>query len=322
MAKISLVVPMYNEAENVSPFYESVSRVLNDIGLPWEMICVNDGSRDNTLTYLIALHQRDPRVKVVDFSRNFGKEVALSAGIDYATGDAVVTIDADLQHPPDVIKELISKWYDGCDIVFAVRRTRKVEGLFKRITTRIFYRVLGWLANIPNHDKIGDFCLLDKRVLEVLRKLPEHNRFMKGLFAWVGFKQDFVVYDLNTRKRGATKWSYWRLWNFALEGITSFSTIPLRMWTYIGFAIALVSFLYAAFIIVHTLVLGIDVPGYASLIVSILFMGGIQLISLGIIGEYIGRIYNEVKERPLYIVREAYGFDTPKEMGVTALENR
>lgn len=307
--KISLVVPIYNEAANIAPFYERASKVLDGLTTQWEIICVNDGSRDDSISFLVSLHQQDPRIKVVDLSRNFGKEVALSAGINYISGDAIITIDADLQHPPEVITEMVKKWHEGYEIVFATRRSRKAESWLKRNTSKVFYWLLGWLTDIPSHNKIGDFCLLDRRVVEALKQFPEHNRFMKGLFAWVGFKQNFVMYDMHERNSGTTKWNYWRLWNFAIEGITSFSTVPLQVWTYMGFYIALLSLIYATVIAVRTLALGIDVPGYASLMVSILFIGGVQLISLGIIGEYIGRIYKEVKGRPLYLVRKLYGID-------------
>jgi glycosyltransferase involved in cell wall biosynthesis len=310
--EISVVVAMYNEAENVLAFYEQVSLVFDKLDLSWEIICVNDGSKDDTLVLLLSLNKQDPRVKVIDLTRNFGKELALSAAIDYASGDAIISIDGDLQHPPEAITDLIDKWRNGAEIVFAVRRTRQKESALKRFSSEAFYFLLGKISEVPNHRGIGDFCLLDRRVVNVLRKLTERNRFMKGLFSWVGFKQDFVVYDVKERNAGKTKWSYWRLWNFALDGIASFSTLPLRIWTYVGCILASLSITYATFIMLRTLILGIDVPGYASLIVAILFLGGIQLISLGVIGEYLGRVYSEVKKRPLYITREVYGFNNIK----------
>lgn len=308
--KISLVVPMYNEEANIRLFYEDVSKVLDNLECTWEVVCVNDGSKDNTLAQLVQLNQSDARVKVIDFSRNFGKELALSAGIDFATGHAVIPIDADLQHPPEVIGEMLDKWKDGADIVFGVRRSREKESLPKRLLSKIFYKLFGKISGIPNHNRIGDFCLLDAKVADIIRKLPEKNRFMKGLFAWVGYNKAYVIFDLQDRNAGHTKWNYWRLWNFALDGITSFSTIPLRIWTYVGFTIATLSILYAGKVIFHALAHDIDVPGYASLMVALLFLGGIQLISLGIIGEYLGRIYIEVKGRPKYLIRESYGFDS------------
>lgn len=305
---LSVVVPVYNEAANIRVFYDRVVEALDKWDVTWEVVFVNDGSKDETLASLLALHGQDPRVRIIDFSRNFGKECALSAGIEHASGDGVVSIDADLQHPPAVIPQMIDKWRAGADIVFGVRRTRKHESALKGWAAQAFYQTLGYLTDIPSPNNLGDFCLIDRKVVEVLRQLPEQNRFIKGLFAWVGFRQDFLAYDLQARHGGKTKWSYWRLWNFALEGITSFSTVPLRIWTYLGFVFAVVSMLYATFIIVRVSVYGIDVPGYASLIVAILFLGGVQLISLGVIGEYLGRVYIEVKGRPLYIVRNLYGF--------------
>jgi len=306
---LSLVVPVFNEKDVLTDFYHCICGALRSMPVDSEIIFVNDGSTDGTLAVIQALRKNDSRIMIVDLSRNFGKDVALSAGIDHARGDAVISIDADLQHPPEVIPKLFEKWQEGYDIVFAVRHTRKKEKWIKRVGSVFFYRTLGWLTHLPNHDRIGDFCLFDCRVIEVLRRIPERNRFMKGLFAWLGFRQGLISYEMEIRRAGKTKWSYWRLWNFAIEGITSFSSIPLKIWTYFGFAISLVCLLYASFIVIRTIVLGIDLPGYASLIVSVLFMGGIQLISLGIAGEYIGRIYTEVKGRPLYIVRDLYGLD-------------
>jgi glycosyltransferase involved in cell wall biosynthesis len=321
--RISLVVPIFNEAGNIRRLYERAGSVLGSLGVSWEFICVNDGSLDHTLTELIALSEGRQNVRIVDLSKNFGKEIAISAGVDYAFGDAVACIDADLQHPPEVLSELIGKWRDGYEVVFAVRKNRSTDSAVRRWTSSCFYRLLGCLTNVANHKRISDFCLLDRCVVDVLRQVPEQNRFMKGLFSWVGFKQGFVSYDAESRHAGKSKWSYWKLWNFAIDGITSFTTIPLRIWTYIGFGISSLCLLYAFFIVIRTIIFGIGVPGYASLIVSILFMGGIQLISLGIIGEYIGRIYHEVKRRPLYIVKSLYGFeDRETEEGKLRLTKR
>lgn len=306
---LSVVVPMFNEAENIGAFYAEVSRVLDGMGEAWEIVCVNDGSRDCTLHQLIALHQRDARVKVINFSRNFGKEVALTAGLDYATGDAVIPIDADLQDPPALIPELVAQWRAGFDVVNATRRTRQGEGWFKRATANVFYRVLEGMSDIDIPRNTGDFRLLSRPAVDALKRLPERTRFMKGLFAWVGFKQATVWYDRHPRHAGTTKWNYWKLWNFAIDGIASFSTIPLKVWSYFGLLIAACSFIYALFLIIRTVVHGVDFPGYASLMVVILMLGGIQLITLGVLGEYIGRIYNESKGRPLYLVRDVYGMD-------------
>jgi len=307
---LSVVVPMYNEAGNINEFYTRVKDVLTQLGEPWEIVCINDGSRDNTLAQLSALHQLDPRVKVINFSRNFGKEIALTAGIDHASGQAVIPIDADLQDPPELIVDLVNKWREGYDVVNATRRTRQGESWLKRATADAFYKVLEKTADIPIPRNTGDFRLLSRPVVTALRRIPERTRFMKGLFAWVGFKQATVLYDRHPRHAGQTKWNYWRLWNFAIDGIVSFSSAPLRVWGYFGLLIASLSFLYASFLIIRTWVYGIDLPGYASLMVIVLFLGGIQLITLGILGEYLGRIYDETKHRPLYIVRDYFGIDT------------
>ena len=310
---LSIVVPIHNEEGNLQKFFERTSRTLSGLAVSWELIFVNDGSSDNSLTEALRLHKLHREVNIVDLSRNFGKEVALTAGLDFATGDAIIEIDADLEHPPEVIVDLVDKWREGFQIVFATRKNRLAEPMLKRISARIYYMIFGWLSKIENHDKLGDFCLLDRCVVDKLVEFPEHNRFMKGLIAWTGFKQGFVSYDLGLRTSGESKWNYWRLWNFAVEGITSFSSLPLKLWTYVGVVIAFLAFLYTAIIVTKTIVFGIDVPGYASLLSVVLFLGGIQLISLGVLGEYIGRIYTEVKNRPLYIVRRAYGFDRDKD---------
>jgi glycosyltransferase involved in cell wall biosynthesis len=306
---LSLVVPFYNEEGNLEVFFERASQTLSAMDVSWEMVFVNDGSSDDSLTEALRLHEQHAEVIVIDLSRNFGKEIALSAGLDHASGDAIIEIDADLEHPPEVIVDLVDKWREGFQIVFAKRNSRLAESLPKRVSARIYYKIFGWLSNIENHDKLGDFCLLDRCVVDKLTKFPEHNRFMKGLVAWTGFRQGFVTYELGSRTSGKSKWNYWRLWNFALEGITSFSSMPLKLWTYVGVFIASLAFLYTVIIVTRVIFLGIDVPGYASLLSVVLFLGGVQLIGLGVLGEYIGRIYTEVKNRPLYIVQRAYGFD-------------
>jgi glycosyltransferase involved in cell wall biosynthesis len=313
---MSLVVPAHDEATNVEAFYGRVLSAIEALDIDFEIIFVNDGSQDQTLPLLIQIREQDSRVKIIDLSRNFGKEIALTAGLEHATGDVVVPTDADLQHPPEIIPKMVDAWKDGADVVFATRVDRTSESFMKRLSAKIFYRVLGLVGEVPNHDRIGDFCLLDRRVVDVLKKLPEHNRFMKGLFAWTGYRQAFVPYEQESRKLGVTSWNYWRLWNLALEGITSFSTFPLRVWTYIGFVLAFLSLIYAAYTVAQTLIYGVITPGFASIMVAILFIGGIQLISLGVIGEYIGRIFSEVKGRPLYLVRDLYGFESgPSEKG-------
>jgi glycosyltransferase involved in cell wall biosynthesis len=305
---ISIVVPVYNEAPNVAAFYDRVTNVMVRLGEPYEIIFVNDGSKDDTLDRLLVLAEKDPKVKIVDLSRNFGKEIALTAGIDYASGEAVIPIDADLQDPPELIPELVAKWREGYDVVYATRLKRDGESWLKRWTASLFYRIIRRITAIDIPKDTGDFRLLSRPAVDALKRLRERNRFMKGLFTWIGFRQTAVFYHRQARNAGKTKWSYWRLWNFALEGITSFSYIPLQFATYFGLSVAAFAFLYALFIVVRTVLFGRDVPGYPSLITVILFLGGVQLFTIGILGEYIGRIYNEVKRRPLYITRGEYGF--------------
>lgn len=304
---ISVVVPLYCEASNIDYLFKRLETVLDQLGITYEIICVDDGSSDDTVEGLKRHRQRNPRIKIVALSRNFGKELALTAGIDYANGAAVVPIDADLQDPPELIEVLVAKWREGYDVVYAKRRSREGETWLKRVTANSFYRVMERMSKVPIPRDTGDFRLLDRRVVEVIKRLPERTRFMKGLFAWVGYRQAEVMYDREPRHSGQTKWNYWRLWNFAIDGIASFSLAPLRMWSYVGIGFAVLSFLYGSFLLLRTLVLGIDVPGYASLMVAVLFLGGVQMVSLGILGEYLGRVYEEVKGRPLYLVRDTYG---------------
>ena len=309
MKLVSVVVPFYNEAGGVEPFYAELAAALG--GLPayrFEIVCVDDGSSDGTLAELVALGGRDARVRVLELSRNFGKEAALTAGIDAARGDAVIAMDADLQDPPQLIARLIEPWSaGGADVVLARRTDRSSDSFLKRTSAGLFYRIHNRLSSVQIPENVGDFRLLDRRVVDALKALPERQRFMKGLFAWIGFKTVTVDYARRSRASGASKFSGWRLWNFALEGITSFSTVPLRVWTYVGALGALATFLYALFIIARVLILGIDVPGYASLLVAILFLGSLQLLSVGVLGEYIGRVYLEAKQRPVYVVRREFG---------------
>ena len=310
LVEISVIIPFYNESENVEHLFARLIPVLIQLDTSYEIVCVNDGSQDNTIEKLIELSRHSSAIKIVNLSRNFGKEIALTAGIDYASGAAVIPIDADLQDPPELIAHLIAKWREGYDVVYAVRRSRGGETWLKKITAKAFYRTIGKMSRVPIPANTGDFRLLDRRVVEAIKQLPERTRFMKGLFAWVGYKQTSVLFDREPRCYGQTTWSYWKLWNFALDGIISFSFLPLKVWSYVGVAISLVSLLYALMLVLRTLIFGVDVPGYASLMVAILFLGGIQLITLGVIGEYLGRVYEEVKGRPLYLVREEYGFKT------------
>jgi len=308
---VSIVVPLYNEAPNVDYLLGRLKSVCEQLDLNYEIVCVNDGSRDDTLKLLIEHHDQNPSIKVINLSRNFGKEVALTAGLDYATGQAVVPIDADLQDPPELIAEMLEKWREGYDVVYAVRRSRQGESWLKKFTADSFYRVIGNMSRVSIPRNTGDFRLMDRKVVDALKQLPERSRFMKGLFAWVGYKQTAIYYDRAPRYKGQTKWNYWKLWNFAIDGITSFSLAPLKVWSYIGLSLSLLALIYASFLILRTLIYGVDMPGYASIMVGVLFLGGIQLITLGVIGEYLGRVYEEVKGRPLYLVRDFYGIAPP-----------
>lgn len=303
-AGLSVLVPVYNEEQVLPEFHRRLGAVLDALPVPSEIVYVNDGSSDGTVACLHRLRAADARVAIVDLTRNFGKELALTAGLDHADGDAVVIIDADLQDPPELIPELVAGWQNGYDVVYAKRTSRQGETFLKRFTSYGFYRVVQRMTRIRIPEDTGDFRLLSRRAVAALRRLRERNRFMKGLFAWIGYPQLAVPYERHPRFAGVTKWNYWRLWNFALEGITSFSTAPLRVATYLGLVVAIGALGYALVIIYKTLVFGDPVRGYPSLMVVVLFLGGIQLVGLGIIGEYLGRTYEETKERPLYLVQE------------------
>jgi glycosyltransferase involved in cell wall biosynthesis len=308
---ISIVVPFYNEQEAVPIFHARLSQVIAAIPeIDFEFVCVNDGSSDATLETLIGYANRDPRIRVIDLSRNFGKEAALTAGLDEALGDAAIPIDSDLQDPPELIPELIAQWRKGFEVVMARRADRQSDMYLKRKSAELFYRFHNSISDTAIPENVGDFRLIDRIVIDALKALPERRRFMKGLFAWVGFKSATIDYVRAERAAGSSKFTGWRLWNFALEGITSFSTIPLRMWTYIGISLALFAFCFATYTVTRTVLFGIDVPGYASLLTVTLFIGGVQLIGIGVIGEYIGRIYLESKQRPIYIVRRRIGKPT------------
>lgn len=306
---LSIVIPVYNEQEIVPILYRRLRATLSSLPESSEIIFVNDGSTDDTLKELALLHQEDQSVRVIDLSRNFGKEVAVTAGLDFANGDAVVVIDADLQDPPELIPELVSKWRDGFDNVYAVRQRRDGESWLKRMTAHFFYRTLRRISKTAIPEDTGDFRLMSRRAVEALKCLREQNRFMKGLFAWVGFPQTAIYYVRDPRLAGKTTWNYWKLWNFAIEGITSFSYFPLQLATFFGVITALFAFGHAAFIFANTVVYGNPVPGYPSLMVAILFLGGIQLICLGILGEYLARTYSESKRRPLYFINNTLGLD-------------
>jgi glycosyltransferase involved in cell wall biosynthesis len=304
---VSIVTPFYNEGEGVKHFYQVMAQTMEKLpDFDFEIVCVDDGSRDNTLEQLIAISKTDPRVSVLEFSRNFGKEPAMTAGIDAAAGDCVIPIDADLQDPPALISQMLQKWQEGAEVVLAKRIDRSTDTYAKRTTALMFYRLHNALSHLQIPENVGDYRLMDRVVVDALKQLPERQRFMKGLFAWVGFKTVTVDYSREARLAGESKFSGWKLWNFAIEGITSFSLAPLKVWVYIGSFGALFAFIYASFIVIRTLIFGIDLPGYASLLVVTLFFASLQLISLGVIGEYIGRIYFESKQRPLYLIRKKY----------------
>jgi glycosyltransferase involved in cell wall biosynthesis len=305
---LSLVVPCFNEQEVLPGFFARVIDELERIdAIDFEIVCVNDGSRDATLAILLGACRADARIRVIDLSRNFGKEAALSAAISEARGDVIVPIDADLQDPPEVIAEMVEKWREGYDVVLAKRTDRSADTRLKRWTASAFYQLHNKLSDVSIPENAGDFRLISREVADALAKLPERHRFMKGLFAWVGFRTAEIQYRREPRAAGKSKFSFWKLWNFALEGVTSFSTLPMRVWTYIGAVVAVCAIIRAIMLVIRTLIWGVDVPGYASLATAVLLLGGIQLIGLGILGEYVGRIYFEVKQRPIYIVRGRYG---------------
>lgn len=305
---LSVVIPFYNEGPNIEALFARLVPVLDGLDMDWEVVCVNDGSRDDTIDRLLDVHDREARVKVVDLSRNFGKELALSAGLSHTTGDAVVPMDADLQHPPELLPSFIAKWREGFDVVVAVRHARVGQSLKHRLFARLFYWVFDHLSEIKLPREVGDFRLMDRRVVEVINRMPERTRFMKGIFAWVGFRQAAIPYEQGERAGGDTKWGFVKLLRLSFDGLTAFSTFPLRVWSLVGMAVSGFAFVYILIRLIRTLFHGIDVPGYESLLVAVLFLGGIQLITLGIIGDYLGRVFAEVKGRPLFIVRSAHGF--------------
>ncbi|HVI90880.1 MAG TPA: glycosyltransferase family 2 protein [Dongiaceae bacterium] len=311
---LSIVVCFYNEAAGIDAFFSRLMPGLAALDkLHLEIICVNDGSRDATLALLLLHAKADDRIKVIDLSRNFGKEAALTAGLDAARGDAAVPIDADLQAPPDLIPRMVELWRQGYDVVLARRIDRSKDAFLKRVTARLFYRLHHRIASIDVPNDVGDFRLMDRRVLLALRKLPENHRYMKGIFAWVGFRSTTIDYVRAPRRAGHSKLPMARLWALAIEGITSFSTVPLRIWTYIGMTISTLAFLYIMLVIVLVLSHQMPFSGYATIVVAIMGLGGIQLIGIGVLGEYIGRIYTEAKRRPVYLVRETYNMEAAPE---------
>jgi glycosyltransferase involved in cell wall biosynthesis len=314
---LSVVVPAYNEQEVLPEFHRRLAVTLAALPEAVEIVYVNDGSTDGTLGVMHALQRRDPRVAVLDLSRNFGKEIALTAGLDHARGDAVVIIDADLQDPPELIPELLRGLAEGYDVVYGKRTSRRGESAVKKTTAFLFYRVIQCLSRVRLPEDTGDFRVLSRRAVNALGRLRERHRFMKGLFAWIGFRQKALPYEREPRGAGVTKFNYWRLWNFALEGITSFTTAPLRVSTYVGLVTATSAFAYGAFIVVDTLIFGNPVAGYPSLLTIVLFLGGMQLMTIGVVGEYLGRMFDESKQRPLYFVN---GYEPPRPGEVPAID--
>lgn len=306
---LSVVIPMHNEEGNAEALLGRLWPVLGRLGMEAEVICVDDGSDDGTFAKLQTLRASEDRLKILRLSRRFGKEVALTAGLAYASGDAVVLMDGDLQHPPEMIEAFVERWRSGYDVVYGVRRPWGERSRSRRIASRLFYRLFSILANIELPIGAGDFRLMDRRVVDAFNACTERSRFNNGLYAWLGFRQVGIPFDVGGRANGRSRWSKPALWHFALDAITSFSMAPLRIWSYLGLLISAFALSYGTFIVVRTLLLGRDVPGYASLIAAITFFSGVQLISLGVIGEYLGRIFVEVKRRPLFVVADAEGFE-------------
>jgi len=313
MKKISILIPAYNEEAVLDKLYARLGTLANEEkNYEFEFLFVNDGSRDKTLEMIKDYADKDNRVAYVSFSRNFGKEIAMIAGFDHVTGDATVVIDADLQDPPELIPQMIKYWEEGYDDVYAKRKSREGESWFKKFTSKTFYRVLQRVSNVPIQEDTGDFRLLDRRAVEALKQFRESQRYTKGMFSWIGFNKKEILYNRDSRAAGETKWNYLKLTNFAIDGITSFTTAPLRISTYVGFVVSFIAFIYLVVLVIRTILFGTDLGGYPSMMAVILFLGGVQLLSLGIIGEYIGRIFNETKQRPLYFVQEYHSGQNKK----------
>ncbi|MFV0244798.1 MAG: glycosyltransferase family 2 protein [Qingshengfaniella sp.] len=306
---LSIVVPVFNEEDAIPIFLDTLRPILGTLGASWEIIFIDDGSSDGSVDTIRHAAAADPSLRLVRLSRNFGKEAALTAGLDAATGAAVIPMDVDLQDPPELIADFVGLWRVGYDVVYGQRVARDSDTSTKRASASLFYRVFNAVSAQKIEPNAGDFRLMSRAAVEATLRLRERNRFMKGLFAWVGFKTVAVPYSRPERSAGESKFSYWKLWNFALDGVTSFSTVPLRIWTYVGLAVALGAMLFTLVILAQTLFFGRNVPGYASIMVVILILGAVQLISLGVMGEYLGRLYMETKQRPIYLVSETLGFE-------------
>jgi len=309
MIDLSIILPFHNEATGLRQLFQRLYPVLSSLGLSYEILCIDDGSTDRTFDLLQHERQFDNRIRVVRMARNFGKEAALTCGLHLARGRAAITMDSDLQHPPEVIPELIGKWREGVEMVYAIRNNRDTDGQLRRFFSRAFYAVFRSIADIRIPEGAGDFCLLDRKVIDAVNTLPERNRFMKGLVTWVGFKHDTVPFNVAQRMEGSTHWNFFRLLRFAFDGISGFSTLPLRIWTWSGAAVSFMALAYGGYLTLRTLMFGVDVPGYASVMVGILLLGGLQLLSLGIIGEYLARVFTEVKARPIYFIADRVGFE-------------
>ena len=308
MKKITIIIPAYNEEESLPHLYERLEKLMGSMKhYEFEILFINDGSKDNTINLIKEYRQKDNRISYVDFSRNFGKEIAMIAGIDYATGDCVIFMDADLQDPPELIPELVKYWEEGYDDVYAKRNSRKGETWLKKFTSKMYYRVLQHLTNVPIQKDTGDFRLLDRRCVNALKKMRESQRNSKSMFSWIGYKKKEVLYDRDPRIAGQTKWNYKKLVDLAIDGITSFTTSPLRISTYISIPTFILLFIYFIYVIVKCIVTSTAIQAYQAIILLILFFSGVQILLFGIIGEYLGRIFNESKNRPLYLVNEYNG---------------
>jgi glycosyltransferase involved in cell wall biosynthesis len=309
MIDLSIILPFHNEAGGIRQLFQRLYPVLGSLGLNYEILCIEDGSNDGTFQALRHERQFDRRIRIVRMARNFGKEAGLTCGLHLARGKAAITMDSDLQHPPEVIPGLVKKWQEGAEMVYAVRRNRDTDGKARQLFARAFYAVFRSIADIKIPEGAGDFCLLDRKVVDAVNTLPERNRFMKGLVTWVGFTHETVPFDVGQRTGGSTHWNFFRLMRFAFDGLSGFSTLPLRIWTWGGAGVSFIAFAYGIYLTLRTLMFGIDVPGYASMMVGILLLGGLQLLSLGIIGEYLARVFTEVKARPIYFIADRVGFE-------------
>jgi len=310
MPDLSVIVSMYNEEDSLKSFFAAITKTMERLSkYSYEIICIDDGSTDKTYSLLCQYAKKDKHVKIIKFSRNFGKEYGMMAGLKYCQGRAAIPMDVDLQDPPELIEQFVKKWEAGYDMVYGIRSDRQSDTLLKRMTAKLFYKIYNLMTRSPIPYNAGDYRLIDRKVINAILSLKERNIFMKGVFGWTGFKTTGIKYTRQKRYAGNSKWNYWKLWNFALDGITASTTLPLRIWSYLGTLLATTGMFYALYIIIRTIVRGVDLPGYASLLVFILVLGGIQMIILGILGEYIGRIFIEVKNRPLYIVEEKVNID-------------